>query len=927
MMARLLCLAILVIVASSVAGCDALVSSEQRLANAREALAAGDFGWASIELRKVVGKEANNPEARFLLAKLAFRTGDAASARRELERAIASGATGPEVDAMQVEVLLGTNSAQSLLAMLDAGQLDLADRARSVARGRAQLALGRWFEAASSFDEVLRADPAAVDALLGIAEVMAAQAQSDRALAELAKAQRADPRAWGPYLLQADLLMRRGQYGDAENALRLANERVGPDTSLPDRAHIYAGLIDSCLAQGQVERAAAWHMDLARMLPGGTLTELLGARIHLAEGNYRLGTAELQRVVTAMPSFLSARMLLGAAQLAQGNLLQAESQLALVVQAAPDNLEARKLLAKARLQLDEPGAAIRALIPATERNAADSELYLLLSQAQFDAGHPGAAIDALERRLQIAPDDANARLDLAQALLAAGLAQESIKTLEEARPEPVAGRRDALLIAAVTAVYGPQAGRDRVDRMLTERPRDVATLNLGALYLASQGEPERARSLLRQALEVDHDSTVTYLNLARIDAAKGDLVKAEASVRRVFELAPDRNDVRAALAELMARRGARDEAVTLLAEADPDRASPEILFAMARIRFQQNQDGKGVALVERATKLRPEDPELASTAGMLLLDSLQFNAALAQFRRATELSPDAAIYWLNSARAQLAMNQTAAARESIEWSLKLHPDWVPAIGALVLMDLRAKRFDDALDRVDALLRRQPNDSAVQVLRADVLMAVGRQREAARSYESAMTARPDATTAVKLFQARLAGGLPRPAESLDKWLALQPGDVRVRRVLAEFYLSNSRFQQAAVEFEAISQLAPGDAVAFNNLAWVYQELGDPRALGVAERAFGLAPGAPAVADTLGWILVRNGDVGRGLGLLQTASRSEPPNAEWLYHYGAALAAAGRRDEARQVLERTMKLDQDFPGRADAASLMAELGQAG
>ena len=48
-----------------------------------------------------------------------------------------------------------------------------------------------------------------------------------------------------------------------------------------------------------------------------------------------------------------------------------------------------------------------------------------------------------------------------------------------------------------------------------------------------------------------------------------------------------------------------------------------------------------------------------------------------------------------------------------------------------------------------------------------------------------------------------------------------------------------------------QRAP-NSVALNNLAVIYQQQKDPRALGLATRAGTAAPGQPLIADTYGWL---------------------------------------------------------------------------
>jgi predicted Zn-dependent protease len=157
----------------------------------------------------------------------------------------------------------------------------------------------------------------------------------------------------------------------------------------------------------------------------------------------------------------------------------------------------------------------------------------------------------------------------------------------------------------------------------------------------------------------------------------------------------------------------------------------------------------------------------------------------------------------------------------------------------------------------------------------------------------------------------------------RWLGSHPEDSRVRKVLAQFYTASSQPREARPELEALSRQLPDDAAVLNNLAWTYLELGDKRAEDVARRAHELAPSNPVIADTYGWILLRQQHTRRAFPLLEQAARAAAGNAEIQYHYGVALAAVGKSAEARAVLERLMGLKQDFAQRPDAEKLLAQL----
>ena len=84
-----------------------------------------------------------------------------------------------------------------------------------------------------------------------------------------------------------------------------------------------------------------------------------------------------------------------------------------------------------------------------------------------------------------------------------------------------------------------------------------------------------------------------------------------------------------------------------------------------------------------------------------------------------------------------------------------------------------------------------------------------------------------------------------------------------------------------------------------------------------------PDNGAIVDTLGWILVENGELVEGEELLRQAVEMENGRPDIRYHHAAALARLERTDEARTALEEILSGDLQFSSRTDAEKLLAEL----
>lgn len=128
--------------------------------------------------------------------------------------------------------------------------------------------------------------------------------------------------------------------------------------------------------------------------------------------------------------------------------------------------------------------------------------------------------------------------------------------------------------------------------------------------------------------------------------------------------------------------------------------------------------------------------------------------------------------------------------------------------------------------------------------------------------------------------------------------------------------------AVAQYLLLNQQIPNNFVMLNNLVSILTEINDKRALPFAEQAYKLKPKNPAVMDTLGWLLVREGKAPRGLDLLKEALSLAPDAADTHYHLAYALFKTGDQARARQELERLLASGVAF-SQQQARALHAQL----
>ena len=436
------------------------------------------------------------------------------------------------------------------------------------------------------------------------------------------------------------------------------------------------------------------------------------------------------------------------------------------------------------------------------------------------------------------------------------------------------------------------AARDYLTRATRAAPNDAAPWVALADMEYRAGERDAARTALQRAQAVDAGNEAAALGLARLAFEQGSATEAVEILDKAIAANPEATRARLALGQLNLQSGNEDRARELfdqVIESSDDRVAA--LNAVGGIQLRSGQVDQAIATYERAIAEQPGNPE--------------------------------ALYALGAA--QVANKDLATGRRNLEAAAESRPGWIQPAMLLIMLDVNAGRTDEALPRAQAVRAANPGNVTAVAPEADVLAAAGRNEEALKAYADAQAARSTGQVAVRMMELRKTMGVKPAEQPVLAHLERQPGDLFARRRLAEHYQVAGDRKQAVAQYEALVARAPRDAAATNSLAWLYYELGDPRAESTARQASELAPGNGAITDTLGWILVEKNDLDEGIELLRRAAEQAPTVPDIRYHLAAALARAGETAEARRGLEDLLKSDAAFPSRPQAETLLKELSR--
>jgi putative PEP-CTERM system TPR-repeat lipoprotein len=295
--------------------------------------------------------------------------------------------------------------------------------------------------------------------------------------------------------------------------------------------------------------------------------------------------------------------------------------------------------------------------------------------------------------------------------------------------------------------------------------------------------------------------------------------------------------------------------------------------------------------------------------------------ALETYSKLVNVTPKSAQAQMRLAAVHEQMKNERAAADSLKRAAELQPGFVPARAAQIQMAVRQGKIDGALAIARDLQKGSPKSAVGYLFEGDILASQKKFAQALPSFQRAAQLADSAPVLIKLAQAMKQAGREKDVMPLlADWQKRHPNDGLVAMYTAETHLANKQYKPAIVLLEGIVKQNPNNPSALNNLAWAYQQEKDPRALATAEQALKSAADNPAVMDTLGWLLVEQGNTARGVPLLQQAVAKAPEMAEFRYHLAVGLNKAGDKTGARKELDTLLAKNKSFAQVEEARALL-------
>ncbi len=918
----LVVMAILLVGTTAASGAWYWHRSHDQLGIARAAMARGDLRTAQIALRAMVRDRPQSAEAHYRLGAVQLQLGDPVAAEKELRLALAGGWNPRAVQPLLARTTLAQGRFKDVLN--DFSGKDLAPEEAGpllVVQALAHLGLKELAEAQAAAGEAERLTPQNVDAPLAAARISLARNDPSTAEQKINRALEINPRSADTLVLKGELQHANGKYEAALASFTAALEIA------PDAANIRLERANTLIVLNQNQKA---REDIDIVLKADSRNPVANyflSVLLIRSSDWQAADIALQKISQVIARFPRGEYFQALVKLNIGELAQASDAATKYVARVPQDIAGYKLLARIDARARRPEQMIEVLSRAEKAGLVDIELLELLGGAYIRNGQTGLAVQALDHAATLASNDSEQLSRIAALRLgigdASGAEHNLARSLELTPDSNEIGER--LVMAALVAgdVERANAELEKLRRQPNSEPAKIN--NLLGLVRMGQLDLDGARAAFEAALAADPNSLGARLNLAKALAVQGNGADAEKLLRAVLDKEPANVPALSALSAILVAQKQPERVVPLMEAArQAAPGNPAMTLGLVNLLANNGEVRKAYAMLDEIPKDQAGQPGVLAARARLQEQLGMEREAQATYRQELAANPSDIETIRRLADLLVRAKDGDGAKALLRKGLEALPGNPSLQQTLVVVDLRTGGLDAALATATALAKNKANLPAARMLKGGLYMSVQRFADAAAAYQAEFDASPSGTLAVATAIALNSAGRPADAQRLLRdWIAREPNDIDAIRSLSALDLQNNRVAEAEKNLGAVLALQPSDPVALNNLAWIYQERNDPRALAMAQKAYLLAPG-PQAADTLGWIFTKQGNFKMALLLLTQAARNLSTDPAIFYHLAVALNGAGQKDKAVEVLTQLVNIPAEFADKPASSKLLDELG---
>lgn len=472
--------------------------------------------------------------------------------------------------------------------------------------------------------------------------------------------------------------------------------------------------------------------------------------------------------------------------------------------------------------------------------------------------------------------------------------------------------------------------QNRISSLLKENPNEADYYNLKALLETLKKDISAAQQNYEKAIKLDPKNILAYLGSAKLALDNGQLDKAKEYANQALAINDKAINGYLVLADVAYKQNNNAEVEKLLQTAQEKvkgniTAEIEVIKNLAKFYAMQKQPDRILVLTEDLVSRYPDNSmALNLLAQAQIVNNKKPSAEQTLFKLINLDKQDVGSRLLLIKLLSENPDKEQETLKLLDETVKIAPNNPEALVYKAAYLIKLKRNQEAMELANKVDSQFPKSVLGKLLKGDVYLAEKKLDKATDMYQQAYKIAPNDRvlfTLADLLNARKKQ--PEAIKLLNNALEKNKKNIAIHFKLANIYQQQNDFKQAEAHYAAMLAEQADNVLALNNLAFLYSQQKDPRALELAKKAYEKAPESAAILDTYGDILIKQGQLKEGLPILEKAAGLAPQANDIQFHLAEAYVADSNNQKAIEILEGIVKAEQDFSEKKAAVILLDKL----
>ncbi|MGB9265045.1 MAG: tetratricopeptide repeat protein [Terriglobales bacterium] len=661
---------------------------------------------------------------------------------------------------------------------------------------------------------------------------------------------------------------------------------------------------------------------------------------------------ELSKTIEIQPDQYAAHLDMANLLILSRRLPEAREHLDLLVQKQPNNPEVYLARASYDAAANNTAAALADMQKALQLDPARSDSYLSLAMLQMQGQQWDAAEASFKKAVDLNPKSASSLLALGNFYQTRGRFPEAEqmfhRAIDAAHDEP--GPRLSLA-SLYMAENKPAQAEDFLRQAKKDFPSNsVGYRMLGDFYYANN-QLDKATDEYAGLYKDHRNDMLVKKNYIQLLILKDRTDEARKLDDEILKEHPDDEDAQIYKGEIEIRSGKASDAINTLqavlktdvdsaiahyqlglafdqlantnrAETewrDAVRLRPDIIEAhraLAGVAIRHGDPGALAQEADQIIALQPAAPDGYLLRGIAEINRKEYATADEYLHRSLQKEPNNPAAYIQLGNLQMVQSKFAEAQKFYQQALDQDPNSTEALGGVLNVFLIQKQPDRAIAGARAQLAKFPKNTGFHVMHGQLLLEQAKDLPGAeQEFKQAIDLdKKNSEAMVQLGVVQnLRGASDQALQTYSDGSQVNPNEIRFYLLAGGIYESKQDWEHAKQQYQKALTVQRDNPLASNNLAYVMLQQGGnvDVAFQMAQTARQKLPDNPNTADTLGWAFYHKKVYGSAITLFKEALKQQPDNPLFNFHLGLAYAKSNQGAQARQQLDRVMKLKPNFP----------------